>query len=374
MRVLTVLGTRPEAIKLAPVIKALEKEPSITHTLCVTGQHREMLDQVLNVFQLCPTIDLGLMVSMQGLPYITSAALSGVDTVIEKTRPDWVVVQGDTTTAFSAGLAAFYRRVNVAHVEAGLRTGNVFSPWPEEANRRLLSVIATAHFPPTELARNNLLREGIPERSIWVTGNTVIDALLWMSSRLESDRQLSASVDARLSFLDKKMRLILVTGHRRENFESGLEQVCLGLAELAGRGDVEIVYPVHLNPRVREIVFPILGTTKGIHLIDPLEYAPFVALMKRAYIIVTDSGGIQEEAPALGKPVLVTRDTTERPEAIEAGTALLVGTSAAALVPAANRLLDDPNAYDAMAQAMNPFGDGTASRRIVDTVLRFARA
>lgn len=365
MRVLTVFGTRPEAIKLAPVVLALQREPGVEHVLCVTGQHRQMLDQVLALFRLSPDHDLDIMRPGQDLTHVTVAVLQGLGAVIEAERPDWVIVQGDTTTAFAASLAAFYRRVKVAHVEAGLRTGNIYSPWPEEMNRRLTGQIASLHFPPTEAAAANLAREGVPRSRVLVTGNTVIDALHAVCARLDEDAPLRQELDAMFSWRDRARRLILVTGHRRENFEGGLERVCRALATLARRGDVEIVYPVHLNPEVQRTARAVLADSPAVHLIPPLDYLPFVHLMREADLIVTDSGGIQEEAPGLGKPVLVTRDTTERPEAIAAGTARLVGTDEAGLVAAATELLDDPAAYEAMAKASNPFGDGRASGRIV---------
>jgi len=366
VRVVTVCGTRPEAIKLAPVVHALRADPDLEDVLCITGQHRQMLDQVLQVFDLTPDHDINLMKPGQDLSYVTSAALEGVGRVIDQITPDWLIVQGDTTTAFAAALAAFYRKVKVAHVEAGLRTGDIYSPWPEEMNRKLVGAIATLHFPPTKLAAQNLRREGVPEDAICVTGNTVIDALRWMDNRLSQDDKFRAALEARFSsFLNSGRRLILVTGHRRENFGHGLEQVALGLRDLADRGDVEVVYPVHLNPRVQQTANTILSGHDNIHLIDPLEYAPFITLMRRAYLIVTDSGGIQEEAPSLGKPVLVTRDTTERPEAITSGAARLVGTDRKALVSAATELLDDREAYLRMARVENPFGDGNASKIIV---------
>jgi UDP-N-acetylglucosamine 2-epimerase (non-hydrolysing) len=365
VRVLTVFGTRPEAIKLAPVVLALQREPGVEHVLCVTGQHRQMLDQVLALFRLSPDHDLDIMRPGQDLTHVTVAVLQGLGAVIEAERPDWVIVQGDTTTAFAASLAAFYRRVKVAHVEAGLRTGNIYSPWPEEMNRRLTGQIASLHFPPTEAAAANLAREGVPGSRVLVTGNTVIDALHAVCARLDEDAPLRQELDAMFSWRDRARRLILVTGHRRENFEGGLERVCRALATLARRGDVEIVYPVHLNPEVQRTARAVLADSPAVHLIPPLDYLPFVHLMREADLIVTDSGGIQEEAPGLGKPVLVTRDTTERPEAIAAGTARLVGTDEAGLVAAATELLDDPAAYEAMAKASNPFGDGRASGRIV---------
>lgn len=368
MRVMTVLGTRPEAIKLAPVILAFQDRPGVSHITCATGQHRQMLDQVLQTFDIAPDHDLGLMRPGQDLTHVTCAALEGVGKVIDAVKPDWVVVQGDTTTAFAAALAAHYRKTDVAHVEAGLRTGDIYSPWPEEMNRRLVSELATVHFAPTEQAAANLRREGHADERIRVTGNTVIDALQWVGARLGSDAAFRARHRTLLPEFDPAKRLLLVTGHRRENFDSGIENMCRALLQLAGRGDVEIVYPLHLNPRVQETVRPLLGGHPAIRLIDPLDYVPFIALLQRAYLVITDSGGIQEEAPGLGKPVLVTRDTTERPEAITAGTAKLIGTDMAALVAAANELLDDPAAYRAMAQARNPFGDGKAAARIVEAI------
>jgi UDP-N-acetylglucosamine 2-epimerase (non-hydrolysing) len=365
LRVLTVFGTRPEAIKLAPVVLAFQREPSVRHVLCVTGQHRQMLDQVLAVFRLAPDHDLAIMKPGQDLTHVTMAVLEGLGAVIDAEKPDWVIVQGDTTTAFAASLAAFYRRVKVAHVEAGLRTGNIYSPWPEEMNRRLTGQIASLHFPPTDAAATNLAREGVPAARVLVTGNTVIDALHAVCARLDEDGALRGELDALFAWRDRSKRLVLVTGHRRENFDGGLERVCRALATLARRGDVEIVYPVHLNPEVQRTARAVLADSPSVRLIAPLDYLPFVHLMRQADLIVTDSGGIQEEAPGLGKPVLVTRDTTERPEAIAAGTARLVGTDEAGLVAAATALLDDRAAYDAMARAANPFGDGTAAARIV---------
>lgn len=372
LRVLTIFGTRPEAIKLAPVVQALAATPGVTSLLCVTGQHRQMLDQVLQVFDLHPDHDLDIMQPGQDLTHVTTAVLNGLGAVLDEVRPDWVVVQGDTTTAMAAALAAFYRHVPVAHVEAGLRTGNILSPWPEEMNRKLVSQIATLHFPPTEAAADNLRREAIPEHRLLLTGNTVIDALRWVTARIDADATHAARFAREFDWLDPARRLILVTGHRRENFDAGLARICQALAELGRRGDVQIIYPVHLNPRVQDIVMAILGDSPAVHLIAPQEYLSFVHLMRRAHLIVTDSGGVQEEAPGLAKPVLVTRDTTERPEAIAAGTAKLVGTSRTALVAAANLLLDDAAAHAAMAQARNPFGDGAAAPRIVTRILQEA--
>jgi UDP-N-acetylglucosamine 2-epimerase len=365
-RILTVCGTRPEAIKLAPIIHAALAEDRAEHHLCVTAQHRQMLDQVLGVFGLSPDSDLDIMKPGQSLDSVAAAVLNGVGQVMDAWQPDWVIVQGDTTTAFGAALAGYHRHVKVAHVEAGLRTGNLYSPWPEEGNRRLIGQLATLHFPPTESAANNLRREGFPESRIEVTGNSVIDALRWVADKVTTDTGLAD----RFAFLNPDRRLILVTGHRRENFDGGLERVCMALAEIAKRPDVEILYPVHLNPVVQETVRQLLASSPNVHLIAPQDYLPFVYLMRRATLIVTDSGGIQEEAPGLGKPVLVTRDTTERPEAIEAGTARLIGTSSEALIASVNELLDDASVYTAMAQAKNPFGDGHAAARIIGRLLK----
>jgi UDP-N-acetylglucosamine 2-epimerase len=370
VRVLTIFGTRPEAIKLALVVRALTHTPGTIHTLCVTGQHRQMLDQVLKIFDLTPDHDLDIMKPGQDLTHVTTAVLEGLGAVLDQVKPDWVIVQGDTTTAFAASLAAFYRKIRIAHVEAGLRTGNIHSPWPEEMNRRLTGQIASLHFPPTEAAARNLRREGVPEARMLVTGNTVIDALQWVAMRLDSDPALSSGFARDFAWLDPARKLILVTGHRRENFDGGLARVCQALARLAARGDVQIVYPVHLNPQVQATVQAVLANSPAVHLIAPQDYLPFVWLMRRAHLIVTDSGGIQEEAPGFGKPVLVTRDTTERPEAVTAGTARLVGTAEDALVAATSELLDDRAAYAAMAQAKNPFGDGRAAGRIVARLLQ----
>lgn len=367
-RILTIFGTRPEAIKLAPVILAFADDPEIVHATCVTGQHRQMLDAVLQVFNLTPDYDLDIMKPEQSLSHITTAVLEGVGRVLEDFKPDWVIVQGDTTTAMAGALAAFYAKVRVAHVEAGLRTGNVHSPWPEEMNRKLVGQMATLHFPPTEMAAANLSAEGIGEDDLLVTGNTVIDALQWVAARLEGSDSLKARLNEQFPFLDESKRLLLITGHRRENFDGGLERVCRALAEIGKRPDVQIVYAVHLNPKVRRVVWDVLADCPSVHLIEPQDYLPFVHLMNRAYLIVTDSGGIQEEAPGLGKPVLVTRDTTERPEAIAAGTARLIGTSQEALIANVTELLDDREVYEAMAQARNPFGDGDAAKRITERI------
>jgi UDP-N-acetylglucosamine 2-epimerase len=369
MRILSVFGTRPEAIKMAPIIRRLAATPGITSLVCVTAQHRQMLDQVLSLFSITPDKDLDVMRDGQGLTWITTAVLERMADVYADLRPERVLVQGDTTTTFAASLAGFYAKVPVGHVEAGLRTGNVHSPWPEEMNRRLTTRIAELHFPPTEQARQNLLREGIEPSRIVVTGNTVIDALFDALAILDANPVWTAGIERRLPQFDPRKRIILVTLHRRENFDGGLERVARGLLRLAARGDVEIVYPVHLNPNVQQVAEAVLGSHDAIRLIPPLDYLPFVHLMRRADLIITDSGGVQEEAPSLGKPVLVTRDTTERPEAVEAGTVELVGTDTELLVARASRLLDDRAAYERMSFAHNPYGDGKAAARIVETLL-----
>lgn len=369
IRIMTVFGTRPEAIKMAPIIRRLAATHDVTSLVCVTAQHRGMLDQVLAVFDIRPDRDLNVMRDGQGLTWVTTAVLERLATVYAELRPDRVLVQGDTTTTFTAALAAFYARLPVAHVEAGLRTNDVLSPWPEEMNRRLTTRIADLHFPPTAAAQRNLLREGIEPSRIVVTGNTVIDALFDATRILDSDPARAASIDAMLPRLDPAKRLILVTGHRRENLDGGLERVARGLVRLAERGDVEIIYPVHLNPSVRRVAETVLGHNDAIHLIPPLDYLPFIHLMRRSHLIITDSGGVQEEAPSLGKPVLVTRDTTERPEAVEAGTVKLVGTDSTRLISETNRLLDDRAEYERMSVAHNPYGDGQAAGRIVEALL-----
>lgn len=365
MKVLVTFGTRPEAIKMAPVVEALKKEPGFDTKVCVTAQHRQMLDQVLDLFGIVPEFDLDLMRPGQDLTDITSNVLIGMRTVLREWRPDLVLVHGDTTTTFAAALAAFYEKIAVGHVEAGLRTGNIYSPWPEEMNRKLASDLTTVHFAPTELARENLLRENVAPERIFVTGNTVIDALLQVVAKIRGNAAMSTKFDERFAYLDPSKRLVLVTGHRRENFGIGFERICQALRTIGDRDDVEVLYPVHLNPNVQEPVRRILGNHPHVHLIEPLDYLPFIYLMDRSYIIITDSGGVQEEAPSLGKPVLVMRDTTERPEAVEAGTVKLVGTDAELIVTEAVRLLDDPAAYEAMARAHNPYGDGKACGRIV---------
>jgi UDP-N-acetylglucosamine 2-epimerase (non-hydrolysing) len=363
MRVLFVFGTRPEAIKLAPVIKELSRRPSFDCKICVTGQHREMLTQVLELFDLQPDWNLDLMRSNQDLAYLTGAVLSGVGEVLDTFRPDRVFVQGDTTTTFAGALASFYHRISVAHVEAGLRTDDIYSPWPEEVNRRLVSHIADLHFAPTPRARENLVREGIGSERILVTGNTGIDALLWVSALLDSRTDLRSRFESLLPAHFKGRHLILMTGHRRESFDGGIARICRAIARIAGRSDVAVVFPVHRNPNVRRAAAPLHGHP-NVLLTDPMDYSELVFLLKRCRLVVTDSGGIQEEAPSFGKPVLVTRDTTERPEAVELGLARLVGTNEERLYLEMSVLLDDADACAGMSQVANPYGDGRASIRI----------
>lgn len=365
MKVLTVFGTRPEAIKMAPLVKHLQSMQGVEGRVCVTAQHRQMLDQVLDLFEIRPDHDLNLMRPGQDLYSITSDILRSLKPVLEQEQPDVVLVHGDTTTTFAATLASFYQRIPVGHVEAGLRTGNLYSPWPEEANRKLTGALARLHFAPTAFSRDSLLKENVPAGHIVVTGNTVIDALLQVRGKLESSPELAARLSARFPYLRSGARLLLITGHRRENFGDGFERICQAIGELARRyPDMDLVYPVHLNPNVREPVARLLSDIANVHLVEPLDYLPFVFLMGRATVVLTDSGGIQEEAPSLGKPVLVMRDTTERPEAIDAGTARLVGTDVASIVDGVSLLLDDMAEYRRMAFAHNPYGDGRACERI----------
>lgn len=367
-KALVVFGTRPEAIKMAPVVKQMRMNFSGDVRVCVTAQHRQMLDQVLNLFGIVPEYDLNLMKPGQDLTDITANVLTALRDVMDGFSPDIVLVHGDTTTTLAASLAAYYKKIPVAHVEAGLRTGNLYSPWPEEMNRRLTGAITAFHFAPTATSRDNLLRESVKAERIFVTGNTVIDALLDVIKKIDSDRKLRAMLEQQFAFLNPEKRTILITGHRRENFGKGFEEICSALARLATRDDVELVYPVHLNPNVQEPVRRLLEGVPNVHLIAPLDYLPFVYLMNRSYLIITDSGGIQEEAPSLGKPVLVIRDTTERPEAVEAGTVKLIGTDAEKIYLETNRLLDDVSAYHGMAVSHNPYGDGYAAKRIVDVL------
>lgn len=374
-KIFVIFGTRPEAIKLAPVIKQLQAENSgINISVCVTSQHREMLKQVLKTFDIIPDHDLDIMRENQDLFDITEKVLTGLKKILKQEQPDMILVQGDTTTAFVSGLAAFYYKIPVAHVEAGLRTYNKYSPFPEEKNRHLLSTLADYHFAPTEWSKTNLIKEGIPEENIWVTGNTVIDALLFVNQKQTDaaahnkwEEYFEHTWDLTLTKNADYSKLILVTGHRRENFGERFESICFALKELAERrNDIMIVYPVHLNPNVRKTVKVVLNGSHNIKLIEPLEYEPFVFLMNNSYIVLTDSGGIQEEAPSLGKPVLVMRDNTERPEGIEAGTVKLVGAKKDTVINETLALLDDSSLYGRMSKAVNPYGDGRASERIVD--------
>lgn len=374
MKVLSVFGTRPEAIKMAPLVKALADDSFFDARVCVTAQHREMLDQVLGLFEITPDYDLDLMKAGQDLYDITSGVLLGLREVLREFQPDMVLVHGDTATTFAATLAAFYQQIPVGHVEAGLRTGNMYSPWPEEANRVLTGRLATVHFAPTERNQNALLHEHIEADQITITGNTVIDALQWVVQKIEQSAELQTSIQSVLQqtglntdVLGK--RYVLVTGHRRENFGEGFENICRALSQLAAANpDTHFIYPVHLNPNVQEPVKRLLGGSTNVHLIQPLGYEPFVYLMQQAYLVLTDSGGVQEEAPGLGKPVLVMRDTTERPEAVEAGTVKLVGTDADLIVQEVQCLLDDIILYEKMARAHNPYGDGKASIRILKSL------
>jgi UDP-N-acetylglucosamine 2-epimerase (non-hydrolysing) len=372
-RVLCVFGTRPEAIKMAPVVSGLAAAAGILTRTCVTAQHRQMLDQVLTLFDIVPDYDLNLMKPGQGLHDITAGVLQGLKPVLEDFKPDLVLVHGDTTTTLSASLAAYYQKVPVGHVEAGLRTGNIYSPWPEEINRKVTGAIARLHFAPTEQARTNLLVEGVDPCHIIVTGNTVIDALLDVVGRIKQNPSLVEGLDRAFGLRADK-RLLLVTGHRRESFGGGFERICDALGQLACRDDVQIVYPVHLNPNVKGIVEERLGSLGNVSLLAPQDYLPFVHLMSRAEVILTDSGGVQEEAPSLGKPVLVMRETTERPEAVEAGTVRLVGTDAEKIVYETNRLLDNRQAYEVMSFAHNPYGDGQAVERIVRAIIAYGTA
>lgn len=368
MKVMVVFGTRPEAIKMAPLVKALQATPGLQTVVCVTAQHRQMLDQVLRLFEITPEHDLDVMKPGQDLYDITSNILLGLRPVLAAERPDWVLVHGDTTTTLATTLAAYYARIPVAHIEAGLRTGDKYAPFPEEMNRKITGAVADLHFAPTTASEANLLAEGVPAASIHVTGNTVIDALLAVVDKLKTSATLQTELAERFRFLDASKRLILVTGHRRENFGEGFQNICHALADVAERHpEVEILYPVHLNPNVRQPVQDILAARglSNVHLIEPVDYLPFVYLMNRSHLIITDSGGVQEEAPSLGKPVLVMRETTERPEAVAAGTVKLVGTSREAIVRECERLLTDVDAYQTMSRAHNPYGDGQAVARIV---------
>ena len=371
-KVLLVFGTRPEAIKMAPLVKALEAEELLELKVCVTAQHREMLDQVLEIFDIDPDYDLNLMKAGQDLYDITANVLLGMKDVLIDFQPDIVLVHGDTTTTSATSMAAFYQKIKVGHVEAGLRTHDIYSPWPEEANRQITGVLSTYHFAPTSNSQDNLLRENKNREDIIVTGNTVIDALFLALDKIENSKALKEKIIATINSqyqMDENRKIVLVTGHRRENFGQGFINICEALKTLAlNNPDIDIVYPVHLNPNVQKPVKEILSDVSNVNLIDPLQYEQFIYLMSQSYFIITDSGGVQEEAPSLGKPVLVMRDTTERPEALEAGTVKLVGTDKQVIIKEAQRLLDNDEAYEKMSKAHNPYGDGKASERIVDFI------
>ncbi|MGN6261913.1 MAG: non-hydrolyzing UDP-N-acetylglucosamine 2-epimerase [Ralstonia sp.] len=364
MKILSVFGTRPEAIKMAPLVKALAEQSAMESVVCVTGQHKQMLQQVLDLFDITPQYDLELMTQNQTLNGLSARLLTAFDDVLETVRPDRILVHGDTTTAMMSAMAAFHRRIPIGHVEAGLRTGDLYQPWPEEMNRRTIDVCADLLFAPTDSSRRNLQAENLGGR-ILVTGNTVIDALLQTTQRIVKDDTFRAELDAHFPFLKDDRKVLLVTGHRRENFGSGFANICEALAKLARRDDIQIVYPIHLNPNVRGPVQTALAGLPNVHLIEPLDYARFVRLMQRAHVILTDSGGVQEEAPSLGKPVLVMRNVTERPEAVQAGTVRLVGTEVDSIVGAVSHLYDNDDAWRAFSQRLNPYGDGLASQRIV---------
>jgi len=365
IKVMSVFGTRPEAIKMAPLVKALRADADIEDHICVTAQHREMLDQVLEIFEIKPDTDLNIMTHGQTLYDVTARILLAMKEVFETFKPDIVLVHGDTATTSAVSLAAYYQQIHVGHVEAGLRTRNIYAPWPEEINRRIAGVIANIHFAPTSGSQKNLLDEAIDPGTVHVTGNTVIDALMDILNQLETNPELRRSLDKSLPDIDPDKRLVLVTGHRRENFGDGFEQICKALKDIAARGDTQIIYPVHLNPNVQEPVDRILSGVDNVHLIPPLNYLPFIRLMSQAYLIITDSGGVQEEAPSLGIPVLVMRDTTERPEAVNAGTVKLVGTDSKVITENAHALLDDEALYKTMSESQNPYGDGQAVPRII---------
>lgn len=373
MKVLVVFGTRPEAIKMAPLLLALRGDHRFDPLLCVTGQHREMLDQVLSLFSLVPDHDLNIMKPGQDLTDITSGILQGMKGVLADTKPDIVLVHGDTATTFGTTLAAYYQQIPVGHVEAGLRTGDLYSPWPEEANRKLTGVLAELHFAPTEKSAENLYAEGVKKNTVSVTGNTVVDALFKIVEKFDREPQLADSLSDQFPFLHQDRRIILVTGHRRESFGGGFDRICEALNRTAKSfPDVDIVYPVHLNPNVREPVKRLLSGLNNVHLIEPQDYLPFVYLMSRSYLILTDSGGIQEEAPSLGKPVLVMRDTTERPEAVAAGTVELVGTDVDRICSRLEALLTDDSVYQRMSLAHNPYGDGRACERIIEALDKYS--
>ncbi|MCX2912042.1 non-hydrolyzing UDP-N-acetylglucosamine 2-epimerase [Phocaeicola vulgatus] len=381
-KVMLVFGTRPEAIKMAPLVKEFQKQPKRVETVvCVTGQHREMLDQVLKIFDIKPDYDLNIMKQGQDLYDVTARVLTGMRDVLKEVKPDVVLVHGDTTTSTAAALAAFYQQIPVGHVEAGLRTHNIYSPWPEEMNRLLTGRLATYHFSPTPLSRNNLIKESVDDRNIIITGNTVIDALYWVVYKIKNNKELDNELEDILSKagydvnrLNNGKKLVLITGHRRENFGDGFINMCTAIKDLTVKyPDLDFVYPMHLNPNVRKPIHEVFGENlsglKNMFFIEPLEYLSFVYLMEKSSIVLTDSGGIQEEAPGLGKPVLVMRDTTERPEALDAGTVKLVGTDYNKIVNEVSSLIDDKAAYEKMSKAVNPYGDGLACGRIVNALL-----
>tara|TARA_B110000879_G_C11184113_1_gene520295 strand:- start:17747 stop:18871 length:1125 start_codon:yes stop_codon:yes gene_type:complete len=368
-KVLSVFGTRPEAIKMAPLVRILEESNNFDSRVCVTAQHREMLDQVLDIFQIKPEYDLNIMRQGQSLFEITSSILIQLKPILEDFKPDILLVHGDTSTTFSASLAAFYKQIKIGHVEAGLRTGDLQSPWPEEANRKLTGAIANYHFAPTRIAKNNLLNEGIDEKNIVVTGNTVIDALHFAQDKISSNYEVFNKLEMKFKFLNKSKKLILITGHRRESFGSGFENICNAIKEISNiNPNVQLLYPVHLNPKVQDPVSRILTGLSNVFLIEPQEYLEFCFLMSRSSIILTDSGGIQEEAPSLGKPVLVMRDTTERPEAVNAGTVKLVGTDSQDIIREVNLLLNNEDEYNKMSRSHNPYGSGQAAKKILDFI------
>lgn len=368
MRILVVIGTRPEAIKMAPVVNELRNRSGCELKVCLTGQHREMLHSVMSIFEITEDFNLDVMAANQTLFDVTSKVLLGMKEVLNTWRPDCVLVQGDTTTVMAAAMAAFYERIDVGHIEAGLRTNNRYSPFPEEINRRIASVMAHHHFAPTKTAADNLMREGIKAEQIHITGNTVIDALLLALGKIDASGELTFRMASKFEYLSPEKKLILMTGHRRENHGDGIKDICGAALKILERGDTEIVYPVHPNPNIQKPVNELLGEVEGIHLIEPLDYIEFIYLLRKSYLALTDSGGVQEEAPSLGKPVLVMRDTTERPEAITSGNALLVGTDKEEIIKQTTRLLDDEAFYASMSEAVNPYGDGKAAKRIAEVL------
>lgn len=373
IKILVIFGTRPEAIKMAPLIIALKNVPQLNVKVCVTAQHRQMLDQVLSLFEIKPDYDLDIMTHQQSLPELTSKIVNSVSSILENNfKPDIILVHGDTTTSFAASLAAYYKKIKIGHVEAGLRSGNLYSPWPEEANRSLISVLSDLNFCPTLLNEANLIAEGVTNDKIYITGNTVIDALRIVSHRIDNDSSISSKLEKQFRFLDESKKTILVTCHRRENFGDGMKDICSALRDIVGgRSDLQIVFPVHMNPNIKNIVHNFLADIENIYLVEPLDYLPFVYLMKISYIILTDSGGIQEEAPAIGKPVLVMRDLTERQEALDAGTIKIIGNSSQGIVESVNQLMNDSVLYSKMANSKNPYGDGSASKKIINILIRY---